>query len=448
MEDSKIQWTDDTFNIAWGCEKVSEACKFCYAESQANRWRKKDSLPMWGPGSERRPMSEAYWRQPISWNKAAEQANKPRLVFCSSMADVFEDHPQLVAPRARLFELIKRTRWLRWLLLTKRPENMIRLARDAGWAGAWPRSVWAGTTVENQRRAEERIPELLKVPASVHFLSCEPMLGPLNLRDLPANVDPLPGKAGVTDYFCGLTGRTYDSQLDEFGEVEFPCIDWVICGGESGRQARAFDLSWARSLQAQCKAAGTPFFFKQLGAFPVGRAPEDGACWTCRNKGDSFEHDHSDCRLTFDGSHGGDLLQIPEDLRVREWPAKLAGADQVSEFRKFARSVKRCRKIISNDPRFGANVLNPVLFAEAFCANRVVLCEAVETIRTNRPVPNPFENRWKFVVGRGCDNGPCFTRFVRSNIPRVCSRKSKRAPCVVNVCHVKIFHQLNRNIKR
>jgi protein gp37 len=301
VKDSKISWTNHTFNIAWGCQKVSEGCKNCYAESLANRWRGKGALPLWGPGSVRRPMSDAYWAEPAKWNKAAMAAGKPALVFCSSMADVFEDHPELVAPRARLFRLIEATPWLRWLLLTKRPQNMVRLAHGAGWSGAWPETVWAGCTVENQARADERIPHLLAVPARVRFLSCEPLLGPLNLESA----------LGTRCPECGGTHSVYAGDREPVecdvceGSVWYKpggrTVSWVIVGGESGHGARPFDLAWARSLRDQCGAADVPFFCKQLGARPVGLNWAGGP-------------------LRLQDKAGADIEEFPEDLRVRQWP--------------------------------------------------------------------------------------------------------------------------------
>ena len=125
--DSKIEWTDHTFNIVWGCTKVSPGCKHCYAEGTAV-WRGHD---VWGPDKPRRLLSDAYWREPLKWNAAAQAAGKTARVFCSSMADVFEDREGL-DERAKLWPLIEETPWLRWLLLTKRPEN-VRDTVPASW---------------------------------------------------------------------------------------------------------------------------------------------------------------------------------------------------------------------------------------------------------------------------------------------------------------------------
>lgn len=232
MENSKIQWTDNTFNPWIGCQKISPGCKNCYAEAMDRRF----GHGSWGPGKKRPPTSKHYWEQPLKWNKQAEKAGKTARVFCGSMCDVFEHQPKNPAHlgdlRSRLYDLITATPWLTWMLLTKRPENILDLIPEL-WKlpGYWPANVWIGTSVENQEYADKRIPELTKVPAYVRFLSCEPLLGPVNL-----------------------------------GQVETtPAISWIICGGESGPHARQIHPDWARSLRDQCLSAKIKFNFKQWG---------------------------------------------------------------------------------------------------------------------------------------------------------------------------------------
>jgi protein gp37 len=145
------------------------------------------------------------------------------------MADVFENRPDLAPLRERLWKLIAETPALDWLLLTKRPE---RALKSVPWGAKWPANVWAGVTAENQRWALKRIPLLLDLPAAVRFLSCEPLLGPLDLG-------------------TWLTGARR--------------VDWVIAGGESGHNARPMNPEWARQLRNQCLAASVPFHFKQWG---------------------------------------------------------------------------------------------------------------------------------------------------------------------------------------
>jgi len=227
-KNSKIEWTHHTFNPWWGCDRVSPACKNCYAETWAHRL----GLDLWGKGAPRRMLSDAYWRQPLAWNRDAQISARRARVFCASMADVFENRPDLDVPRARLWALIDATPYLDWLLLTKRPEHVRRLAP---WRDHWPTNVWLGTTVETQRWATKRVPLLLEQPAVVRFLSCEPLLGSIDLTEWFA-----PHEAGHA-------------------------IDWVIAGGESGHRARAMNPTWARALRDQCIAHEVAFHFKQWG---------------------------------------------------------------------------------------------------------------------------------------------------------------------------------------
>jgi protein gp37 len=254
MENSKIEWTDHTFNPWEGCTKVSPGCLHCYAETRNARWGG-GTAPNWGKGAPRRRTSLANWLKPRQWHKAASAAieeamhdfaadtyvapPRPR-VFCASLADWLDDE----VPRewqSDLLRLIEATPTLDWLLLTKRPENWegvmtnavlddVEMAHD--WVnGRPPANVWIGTTVEDQTRADERIPELLKIPAKVRFLSCEPLLRPVNL----------------------------EREFRDGG------IHWLIAGGESGTGARPMHPDWARSLRDQCADADVPFLFKQWG---------------------------------------------------------------------------------------------------------------------------------------------------------------------------------------
>lgn len=291
MENSKISWTHHTFNPWWGCDKISAACRSCYAETFAKRLGKS----LWGPTKDRPVASDSYWRQPLAWNKKAAESGQRARVFCASMADVFEAREDLITPRQRLARLIEATPHLDWLLLTKRAKVMANMARwEMGWEGAWPANVWAGCTVESQAMANERIPHLLQVPARVRFLSCEPLLESVQLETIPANL-PSSARRDIWDYFNALAGHGSDPQVGPGDAVIYPRLSWVICGGESGHHARPFDLAWARSLRDQCKEAGVPFFMKQVGANPVG------------------------CSRTKDKA-GADPAEWPEDLRVQEFP--------------------------------------------------------------------------------------------------------------------------------
>ncbi len=220
---SRIEWTDHTFNPWWGCVKVSPACKHCYAEA----WARRVGAAVWGARAPRRFFGDAHWAEPRRWNRMAEATGSRHRVFCASMADVFEDRRELAPWRERLGGLVAETPWLDWLLLTKRPDRASALAP---WGARWPRNVWLGATVETQAWAERRLPELAAVPARVRFLSCEPLLGRLDLS-------------------AWLT----------------PHVHWVIAGGESGPRARPSDPDWFRALRDQCVAAGVPFHLKQWG---------------------------------------------------------------------------------------------------------------------------------------------------------------------------------------
>lgn len=265
-EETKIEWTRTicalcgllsgyTFNLVIGCSKVSPACQFCYAESMAKRrgWAK------WGRRTARKIMSAAYWRKPLTWNYKAAQCpdatHRPK-VFCSSLADVFEDHPTVTEQRARLWPLIRQTPRLDWLLLTKRPER-IKLSLPDDWGEGYA-NVWLGTTAETQEWAERRVPHLLDVPAAVRFLSCEPLLGPIDLTSLTLFEPQPPYGPGV--YLDALRGHVVgpDDMLERR-------VDWVIGGYESGGRARPGHPDWARRLRDDCASAEVPFFFKQWG---------------------------------------------------------------------------------------------------------------------------------------------------------------------------------------
>lgn len=227
-KDSRIEWTQHTFNPWWGCTKVSPGCKYCYAET----WAKRIGQHVWGAKAARRELSDSYWRQPIAWNAEAAGAKERPRVFCASMADVFEDRRDLDGKRQLLWDLIRLTPNLDWLLLTKRPQNVKRFAP---WTDVWPENVWLGSTAENQTWLEKRLPFLLRHPARVRFLSCEPLLGSIDLKKAFASANAAGG------------------------------IDWIIGGGESGHHARPMHPEWIVSLRDQCIEEGVRFHFKQWG---------------------------------------------------------------------------------------------------------------------------------------------------------------------------------------
>lgn len=255
-DQTKIGWVRNsdgtagsTFNPWLGCRKVSPGCDHCYAES----WAKRSGLVTWGEGMPRMQTSESYQRKPFRWNEDAAKKGIRHRVFCASLADVFDEE----VPdewRDELFAMIAMTPHLDWLLLTKRPAEMVRwfttspnpaelpdrkavieetmrteYATNDQWSVGWldwplP-NVWLGVTAEDQPRAEERIPFLLATPAAKRFVSIEPHL--------------------------------------ELVRPELDGIDWIICGCESGPHAREQKIEWRRSLRDQCQAAGVAFFDKQ-----------------------------------------------------------------------------------------------------------------------------------------------------------------------------------------
>lgn len=272
-ENSKIEWTDHTFNPWIGCTKVSPACDHCYAERLMDHRLGRVS---WG--RERVRTSPAYWRQPLRWNAEAKAAGIRLRVFCASLADVF-DNDVLASWRDDLWALIASTPHLDWLLLTKRIGNaaaMLPVVDSSRpgyqpWHEAWPwRNVWLGATVVNQAEADRDIPKLLATPAAKRFLSIEPMLGPINLEEAWHGENALSsdcwGECGwCPKGFPPLHNCQRDRQPDAEREKMRSGIDWVICGGESGPGARPVHPDWVRLLRDECAQAGVPFLFKQWG---------------------------------------------------------------------------------------------------------------------------------------------------------------------------------------
>lgn len=252
-ENSKIEWTDHTFNPWIGCARVSPGCDHCYAAVSTPA---RTMNIAWGASVPRHRTTPETWAAPIRWNKRhaeffAAHGRRQR-VFCASLADVFDNDVD-PAWRRDLFDLVEMTPHLDWLLLTKRIGNVRRLLPVHDWCVGRD-NVWLGATVVNQEEADRDIPKLLAVPARVRFLSMEPLLGPVEFSNVSKRADAI-------------------SQL---GKKALSGIDWVIAGGESGRDARPMHLSWARSLRDQCAAAGVPFLFKQWGEWaPGSNWPDD-----------------------------------------------------------------------------------------------------------------------------------------------------------------------------
>jgi protein gp37 len=319
MGDTTIAWTrgDDgspgkTWNPVRGCTKVSAGCKNCYAETFAERWRGVPGHPF-EQGFDLRLVPEAL-DVPLRWKK-------PRRVFVNSMSDLFHHEVPTDFIEA-VFGVMSLAGRHTFQVLTKRPQAMrtfmerttlARCQAAATWMGVgittakrkldradsqvingpWPLpNVWLGTSVEDQRAADERIPELLATPAAVRFLSAEPLLGEVNLHVIshpPANRGFLDALAGESDY-PELRGQPHAAP-------PISKLDWVIVGGESGWGARPCDTAWVRYLVEQCRSTGTACFVKQLGAVPLGlnlMVKRDRA--------------------------GRDPAEWPEDLRVQQFP--------------------------------------------------------------------------------------------------------------------------------
>jgi protein gp37 len=330
-EQTGISWTDHTFNPWWGCHKVSPACDNCYAET----WAGKFGVP-WGKDSPRRFFGDAHWREPLKWNRKANEAGVQRFVFCASMADWAEEQGAIPAEiwakmqdaRARLFDLIEATPWLVWLLLTKRPKIAPDIVPRAWMAGSWPTNAWAGATMEDHQRVDLRAPALLRLPAPRRFASYEPALGPADftpwLSSPECNCDvPAWEGAGQHVPLCAVFGRGR--------------LDWVIYGGESGEpgDVRPADLAWARAVKRQCEAAGASFWAKQTGLRAYdseATGPGVVAGHDARLAAETYPIVSSKSRailawpgnvIRLSDSHGSALIDLPKDLRVRQRPAPL-----------------------------------------------------------------------------------------------------------------------------
>lgn len=250
-EDSNIEWTNHTFNPWIGCTKVSAACDFCYAEVFDKRFT---GGKRWGPHAYR--TRTKTWPTPRKWNREAEKTGVRPRVFCASLADVFDNHRSILPEwREDLWKLIEETPNLDWLLLTKRPQNIMKMIPER-WRDGLPPNVWIGTTVEDQKSADQRIPALLQVPAAIRFLSCEPLIGPVDLREVSSSAF----EYGSIDALMGIHFETPHGSSPMHATKR---IDWVIAGGESGAQYRPADPDWFRQLRDQCAEADVPFLFKQ-----------------------------------------------------------------------------------------------------------------------------------------------------------------------------------------
>lgn len=222
-ERSQIEWTDATWNPVRGCTKVSAGCKRCYAETFAERWRGIPDHPF-EHGFDLRLVPHKLL-DPLSWRR-------PRRVFVNSMSDLFHEDVPASYVNA-VIAVMQLADWHIYQILTKRADRMLQIIQKRSDLAA-SRHIWLGVSVENRRHGIPRIEKLRSTPATVRFLSIEPL-------------------------------------LEDLGPLELHGIDWVIVGGESGPGARPMRRSWVVSIRRQCRQARIPFFFKQWGGVRKGR---------------------------------------------------------------------------------------------------------------------------------------------------------------------------------
>lgn len=290
-KETGIEWTDHTLNFWWGCLKVSPGCTNCYAET----FSKRTGRNIWGPAeTTERWRTKGPWRDCLKWDRKAGKDGVRRRVFSQSMSDFFEDHPQVEPWRQEAFDILEGFRNLDVQLLTKRVEN-VREMVPGHWLKNWPAHIWIGTSVENQEWADKRIPELLKIPAKVRFLSCEPLIGQVDLCNI-----------SYGDYLLDCLNHTYGSRdrkiAMNFGMSKLGQVGWVILGGESGPSARPSRLGWYLDLVYQCEVAGVPVFMKQLGQKPLYAVGKYLTSYSVTGK-------------------GGHPEEWPKELRVRQFPS-------------------------------------------------------------------------------------------------------------------------------
>ena len=311
MGKTKIEWTrgDDgelgyTWNPVRGCSRVSEGCRHCYAEAVAARFSG-PGLPYEGLAADGKwtgkvKLIEKHLADPLRWTK-------PRRIFVNSMSDLFHEGIS-DEDIARIFVVMQKAKQHTFQVLTKRPKRMLewcgKIIRQRGDSEWFLPNVWLGVSVEDQKTADERIPLLLQTPAAVRFVSAEPLLGPMELKEF------------INDGWLG-----HESGGPQ-GWINDPLLDWVIVGGESGPKARPMLLEWARKIVADCTAAGVAVFVKQLGAAPVDER-KDVKCYSQRKTGTGEHFVYIDTHLLLKDRKGGDMAEWPMDLRVRDFPAKL-----------------------------------------------------------------------------------------------------------------------------
>lgn len=361
--DSKIEWTDATWPVVKGCDYVSPGCANCYAADLIHRHARhpnpKISLPLAGLTEVKgdRPrwtgkvyLNEPHLRDPLKWKTG-------RMIFVPSHGDLFHDDvPDSYIDR--VFAVMAICHQHTFQVLTKRPGRMAaylagcvvgerKLKGELSAAvrdvlgnvfdcdiggpngfhrfslgfGSWPwplPNVWLGTSVENQAAANERIPQLLRTPAAVRFLSCEPLLGPVSLTPW---LDPTGVTCGAeAEVQCRCRGCVHARTFPRDDDGQFAALDWVILGGESGPHARPCNVEWVRDLVRQCRAAGVAAFVKQLGAVIEARGAFDPIDQFPGKVSLRQGRDEFTALVTLGDKKGGDPAEWPSDLRVREFP--------------------------------------------------------------------------------------------------------------------------------
>lgn len=306
MDKSKIEWTDATWNPVVGCTPVSPGCLNCYAATMSRRLEAMGQQRYVGLTVKRdnRAVFNGKVRtvfdvidQPLRWKR-------PRMIFVNSMSDLFHESVPF-SFIDEVFAVMHVADWHTFQVLTKRPERAAKYLNERQ-RPPLP-NVWIGTSAEDQPRLDERVPHLLECPAAVRFLSCEPLLGPLDLS------------AFFGGKYVALPGDRIEDGYN-FG------IQWVIVGGESGPHARPCDVAWVRSIVEQCTAAHVRVFVKQLGAYVHCR--NDHVSRWLDELGMGLDYiDTSETRMQGDpvrvmlnDRKGGDMAEWPADLRVREMP--------------------------------------------------------------------------------------------------------------------------------
>lgn len=277
---TKIEWCKNkdgsqgkTWNPVTGCTKISPGCQNCYAERMAKRLRGRCGYDTEKPFKV--TLHPDRLEEPLHWRK-------PSTVFVCSMGDLFhEDVPRWI--RFEVMDIILQAKQHIFLILTKRPANMKDFFEwyyaKAGRTTETIKNLWLGITAENQEMADLRIPILLQIPATVRFVSVEPMLGPVDLTRVGGDwhghgrIDALNGRRNIEEYIFEYSLRWKTERCEK--------IDWVICGSESGPNRRPANIEWIRSLENQCVAAGVPFFLKQMevGGRLVKMPKLDGQIW-------------------------------------------------------------------------------------------------------------------------------------------------------------------------